>query len=1074
MKLYLNPKDFLTTRRRRQKSLLTGEGLPFLGNYVKRLLLFLALGLLSTFAFAGTMTTYYVSTTGDDRNPGTESSPFRTIAKARDVVRTKNSNMSGDIIVYLRGGTYTVSDTITFAESDSGTGGYSVIYKAYSDEKPIVSGGEAITGWSMHDSTNNIYKATTNLQFRQLYVNGGRAIRARQPNRSSESNLGPYYTGAARPGSAPYTITVNPSTLGNWQNISQVEVVINDHWIHKRVRMAGYSSGTISLQSPENSSRVLPFENQYNTPFYFENAYEFLNAEGEWYLDSSNHTLYYKPRNGENMSSIEVIAPTVETLVNIKGSSSSILTKYIQFQGITFQYSTWMKPSSMGYLVLQGANWLDVDGSTVPGAIQIQNADNVRFDGCTIRHTGANAIVAPVIWGVDDCVRNCSFINNLVTDTSAGGINLLLFSANSSGNTIINNVLENGGRCYSDGCGILVTFAPNISIQHNEIRNYGYTGISLGWSWDDTNTAAINHEVSYNNIHDVMQVHDDGGAIYSLGKVPGTNIHDNYVYSIKASPYQGGYNIVGIYYDAGSSLKTAQKNVFDGIPRTFFAMSTNHDNTLIDNYYNCVIGTVSSLNTLQNNLFVSGTNWPQDAVDIMNRSGLITKAPTAPSDLTAIPVSSNQIDLSWTDNGSYETGFKVETKVGADGAWTQIATLAANSSSYSDRSPSVLNQYCYRVRATNNGNDSAYSNEAGATNSVSSHAVPGKIEAENYTSMSGIQTAPCNTDGGQLVTSVDVGDWLDYKVDVPTSGWYTATYQVAGSTIGQIQLRQGSVILGAIDTPNTGGDLIWTTVSIPVHLTAGLQTLRMQCGAGSWKLNWLNFTSGTVPAVVTPSFSLATGTYTSGHAVTISTPTSGASIRYTTDGSTPTSNNGTLYSGPVNINTTTTLKAIAYNVSMMESAVASINYTIIDRYVVWCAEAFGMQAGDPAVAGATADPNANGIPNMLEYALGSDPTGCSTNLTLPVCGISSNNRLTITFSRNPTLTDINYIVEATSDLQGPWTPIASSTAGAATANLGTAFGVSESDAPIKTVIVEDYPVITSTSNRYLRLKITKP
>ena len=77
-----------------------------------------------------------------------------------------------------------------------------------------------------------------------------------------------------------------------------------------------------------------------------------------------------------------------------------------------------------------------------------------------------------------------------------------------------------------------------------------------------------------------------------------------------------------------------------------------------------------------------------------------------------------------------------------------------------------------------------------------------------------------------------------------------------------------------------------------------------------------------------PTFSPATGTYTSTQTVTITTATSGASIRYTTDGSTPSETAGTLYSGPITVSSTTTIHAIAYESGMTDSLVASATYTI--------------------------------------------------------------------------------------------------------------------------------------------------
>jgi hypothetical protein len=129
-------------------------------------------------ASAATQATFYVAPTGNDSNPGTITSPFRTLQHARDVVRTVNANMSGDINVFLRGGTYPVSSTIDFGSGDSGTNGFRVIYSAFPNETPVLEGGVQVTGWTQH--SGNIWKAPLDRanKLRSLYVNGKRAFMA--------------------------------------------------------------------------------------------------------------------------------------------------------------------------------------------------------------------------------------------------------------------------------------------------------------------------------------------------------------------------------------------------------------------------------------------------------------------------------------------------------------------------------------------------------------------------------------------------------------------------------------------------------------------------------------------------------------------------------------------------------------------------------------------------------------------------------------------------------------------------------------------------------------------------------
>ena len=141
------------------------------------------LGLVVAFAIGQTaggdvMKTFYVSPAGDDANPGTKDLPLATLGGARDAVRGVNRNMTGDIVVILAGGTYSIAEPIVFDHRDSATGGHKIVYRAADGQEPVLSGGRAITGWQ--PDADGRWKASTNQSnFRQLYVNGKRAVRAR-------------------------------------------------------------------------------------------------------------------------------------------------------------------------------------------------------------------------------------------------------------------------------------------------------------------------------------------------------------------------------------------------------------------------------------------------------------------------------------------------------------------------------------------------------------------------------------------------------------------------------------------------------------------------------------------------------------------------------------------------------------------------------------------------------------------------------------------------------------------------------------------------------------------------------
>jgi len=133
--------------------------------------------------------------------------------------------------------------------------------------------------------------------------------------------------------------------------------------------------------------------------------------------------------------------------------------------------------------------------------------------------------------------------------------------------------------------------------------------------------------------------------------------------------------------------------------------------------------------------------------------------------------------------------------------------------------------------------------------SVTGQAIPGKIEGESYSSMSGVQKeTTLDTGGGEDVGSIDLGDWMDYAVNVTAAGTYTASFRVAALNRGaSFQVRSSSdSVLATIAVPSTGGFQTWTTVSTPITLPAGGQTLQIYSSAApNWNFNWMQFATDT-------------------------------------------------------------------------------------------------------------------------------------------------------------------------------------------------------------------------------------
>ena len=198
-----------------------------------------------TVSFGGTQANYYVDpANGNDTNSGFSfTSPFKTIDKAQTVVRIINNSMTGDIYVFLLGGNYIFSSTITFTELDGGSNGYKVIYKAFNNELPIISGDKTITGWTLNDAAKNIYKASTGytIDTRQLFVNGNRAIRARSVDTLP-------YTTLVKDTNSVGVGYVSPKTeILGWDNITNLEMVYKEKWTNSRCGVASVAAQGFSV-----------------------------------------------------------------------------------------------------------------------------------------------------------------------------------------------------------------------------------------------------------------------------------------------------------------------------------------------------------------------------------------------------------------------------------------------------------------------------------------------------------------------------------------------------------------------------------------------------------------------------------------------------------------------------------------------------------------------------------------------------------------------------------------------------------------------------------------------------------
>ncbi|MBO9606785.1 MAG: discoidin domain-containing protein [Paenibacillaceae bacterium] len=606
-------------------------------------------------AFAAVQATFYVDpTAGSDSNNGLSSgAAWQTIAKARDYIRANYATQTGDILVYLMGGTYTQTSTLAFDSSDSGKNGYSIKYVNYSGQIPIVSGGTAITSsWTLYDSGANIYKTTVgSLDFRQLYINDAPAIRARTPNGNTKNTLVAFDTTNKK-------IKINKSQIAAWNNPTDVEFNNYMGWTNDKLRLSSYTTDAayayLKFQNPEADKYFywtnawlgigMPAANQY----YWENAYEFIDAEGEWYLDKSTspYTLYYKPRTGENMTngSVSVVVPTLETVVSVQGTLDDPV-KNLVFYGIHFRHATWMNTTANGYVgyqffqYLQGANIGDVNRP--PGGVSVAAAHDITFERNTFELMGAVGL------DVEYGTENTRIVGNVFKHIAGSGLQLARFQPSVSAphggynptdtrdlnvNDLVgNNYFVDTAREYQGAVPLAVGYGVGTVIEHNQIEGAPFDGIHIGGHATDASNAMKQMIVRGNEVANAMQELNDGGGIYTKGSSTDYGVlYENYLHMDTASTNPGANYIGMLYHDTGSGYYLSARNVLDNVyDYADYTYKFNNNNSpfkvLVD--VNYVTDTLTSNSNpskieLRNSLLYATANWPQAALDIIARAGL--------------------------------------------------------------------------------------------------------------------------------------------------------------------------------------------------------------------------------------------------------------------------------------------------------------------------------------------------------------------------------------------------------------------------------------------------------------------
>jgi hypothetical protein len=485
----------------------------------------------------------------------------------KNKVKSLRNNGVKNIRVIVKEGLYQLSEPITvndeWASNITDTLSFTGIASdpCSNTGKAIISGGKKITGWQ--SAGNGVYTAQlpAGTTIRQLFVNGKLAIRARHPNRESDTDQGPFWRVKNLvyvPGGASY-FAIDSSEVKQWRNMSDVEISVHQDWVHSYVKVNSFEMFGKNARVYPNSLPPYTWGDT-NLPYYWENSPDFLDAEDEWYFDKSTNILSYKPRAEENINQIEVIYPVMNRLLTIEGTTTNPV-RNVTIQNIEFIYGKWAVGNIRSNQAVQ-----PMDGGGVEALVQVSFADNVRFANCNIFCSGGNGIVFAT--GVKNSVFDaCHFdqicANAILIDDYRG--NYLATTQPEwrlcSDNKVTHNLIENFSMNFANGLGLVAWHVDRLTIEHNEIRNGRYSGLQI------CNGNDIMHDnlIRYNNVHHVMWLHNDGGGIYTMSDQPGTLIAENWVHDMGRAPWVAGSSAAAIFMDDHSAHILVENNVFNSL-----------------------------------------------------------------------------------------------------------------------------------------------------------------------------------------------------------------------------------------------------------------------------------------------------------------------------------------------------------------------------------------------------------------------------------------------------------------------------------------------------------------------------